>query len=172
MEKIKKLSHNIDHIPNYDLERQNYLYKFKCLHFLDNVDDISSMSSMSYNDFKELIIEQLATEFKHELNDIMFGHPTGRLYMEDIEYDKYDKETVIQYLIDILSLDITSGIWKSENDICKLYPSITKDILRLFIDNHPKIFLRNEYNLITSKSLYLKHTKLWVKLLNLIKIKI
>jgi hypothetical protein len=81
----KKLSHWITRegskIPFYN----DYVYKFRCTQFLEDVDDFSDMASFTHNEYKQIVIDQLVNEFKISLNSVIFGDPAGKEYVESLE---------------------------------------------------------------------------------------
>lgn len=62
-----------------------YTYKFKCSQYLERIDDLSSMSSYSYNDIKQIVVDDLVHQFRVSLNSIVFGDPAGKDYVENLE---------------------------------------------------------------------------------------
>lgn len=66
-----------------------YSYKFRSKHDLEKLENLYT-GSYSNKDFKELIIDHLLMEFKHDLNAVIFGDPAGRGYAEALE-EKYEK---------------------------------------------------------------------------------
>jgi len=79
----KKLSHCIERTKIEDFGRCFYSYNFLTNQWLEDIDDFSGLSSYTHNEFKEIVIEQLAEEFKIALNSIIFGDPAGRPYVEE-----------------------------------------------------------------------------------------
>lgn len=65
--------------------RNDYTYKFSTNQFLEQIDDLSSMSSYTYNDIKQIAIDQLTNEFRIALNSVIFGDPAGKNYIEDLQ---------------------------------------------------------------------------------------
>ena len=63
--------------------RYNYTYKFSTTQFLEQIDDLSSMSSYTYNEIKQIVIDQLTNEFRIALNSVVFGDPAGKDYIEE-----------------------------------------------------------------------------------------
>ena len=79
MEKIvlkKKLSHTIERTDSRDF-RCYYVYKFSTSQWLESIDD-PEYFGISHNDMKEAVIEQLVSEFRISLNNVIFGDPAGR----------------------------------------------------------------------------------------------
>ena len=65
--------------------KNDYTYKFSTSQFLEQIDDLSSMSSCTYNEIKQMAIDQLSNEFKIALNSVVFGDPAGKDYIEELE---------------------------------------------------------------------------------------
>jgi len=85
----KKLSSNIERGKHDVMTWANdYVYKFKCQHYLESIDDMSSISKYTHNEFKQMVIDQLANEFKIVLNQVVFGDPAGKDYIESEYYEK------------------------------------------------------------------------------------
>lgn len=85
----KKLSHCIERGEhNVDSWTNNYIYKFRCSQYLEKIDDLSSMSSYTYNEIKQMVVDNLVNEFRHALNQVVFGDPAGKDYAEHIESSK------------------------------------------------------------------------------------
>ena len=63
----------------------DYTYKFTTNQFLEQIDDLSSMSSYTYNEIKQMAIDQLTNEFRIALNSVVFGDPAGKDYIEELE---------------------------------------------------------------------------------------
>jgi hypothetical protein len=68
--------------------RNDYTYKFKSPQFLEEIDDPSGISSYSHNEYKQMVIDQLITDFRFSLNQIVFGDPAGKEYVEQINAEK------------------------------------------------------------------------------------
>lgn len=66
----------------YSSFKNNYIYKFSTPQFLEQIDDLSSMSSYTYNEIKQIVIDQLTNEFRIALNSVVFGDPAGKDYIE------------------------------------------------------------------------------------------
>ena len=81
MEGKKKLSWNIER-TGVDTFRCNYIYKFSTNQWLENIDDLSDLSSYTYDEIKEILIEGIVSEFRFALNNVVFGDPTGKFYKE------------------------------------------------------------------------------------------
>ena len=72
--------------------RNDYTYKFSTHQFLEEIDDLSGMTSTySYNDIKEIAIDSLVEEFRISLNTVVFGDPAGRAYVEHLNQNKEDE---------------------------------------------------------------------------------
>jgi hypothetical protein len=54
---------------------------------LESVDN-PEYFGISHNDMKEKVIENLVSEFKIALNNVIFGDPAGREYVENLENSK------------------------------------------------------------------------------------
>ena len=68
---IKKLSNNIERLDNINF-MNNYIFKFRCSQYLENIDDVSNFTSFNYNKYKQEIINTLVEEFRLSLNNIIF----------------------------------------------------------------------------------------------------
>ena len=73
------------------LFRNDYTYKFSTPQFLEQIDDLSSMSSYTYNEIKQIVIDQLTNEFRIALNLVVFGDPAGKDYIEQLENLKQEE---------------------------------------------------------------------------------
>ena len=80
----KKLSYNITREGSKYPFRNDYTYKFTTPQFLEKIDDLSGMSSYSYNEIKQMAIDQLVSEFRTSLNGVVFGDPAGKEYVEHL----------------------------------------------------------------------------------------
>ena len=78
--------------------RYNYTYKFSAPQFLEQIDDLSSMSSYSYNEIKQIHIDQLTHEFKSALNSVVFGDAAGKDYVESLEHKKSEEIFILMKL--------------------------------------------------------------------------
>ncbi len=78
----KKLSHCITREGSKHPFRNDYTYKFSCIQFLEEIDNFEGFGSMTYNEMKEIVVNQLTHEFKCALNSIVFGDPAGKEYVE------------------------------------------------------------------------------------------
>ena len=82
---IERGDHNVHGWTN------NYIYKFKCSQYLEKIDDLSSMSSYTYNEIKQNVIDLLVNEFRISLNGVIFGDPAGKDYIEAMEKENTSK---------------------------------------------------------------------------------
>lgn len=97
LEQIKKLSPNIERIGRSHLTWSNkYVYKFETRQYLESIDDLSSMTSYTYNEIKQMRIDSLVDRFRIELNQVIFGDPAGKDYAEELMLIK--KEEVKEFL--------------------------------------------------------------------------
>ena len=76
----------------------NYTYKFSTTQFLEQIDDLSDMSSYSYNEIKQICIDQLTHEFKIALNSVVFGDAAGKDYVESLEHKKSEEIFILMKL--------------------------------------------------------------------------
>lgn len=79
MENEEKLSYNITR-TKVDMEiplRCHYVYKFSSRQYLENIDSYEFLG-IDHDSFKEGVIDYLTMEFKHALNNAVFGDPAGR----------------------------------------------------------------------------------------------
>lgn len=93
---FKKLSGHITregHVGDTSF-RYNYTYKFSTNQFLEQIDDLSGMSSYSYNEIKQIVIDQLTHEFRISLNSVVFGDAAGKDYVESIKNNQQSKEDI------------------------------------------------------------------------------
>lgn len=85
----KKLSYCITREGQKYPFQNDYVYRFKTHQFLEEIDDLSAMTSKySYNDIKEMVIDSLVEEFRISLNTVVFGDPAGRVYVEHLNQNK------------------------------------------------------------------------------------
>jgi len=78
LELKKKLSYNIER-TGAEMEiptRCHYVYKFTNTQWLESIDEYPGIDPDS---IKRVVIEQLVMEFKHALNNVVFGDPAGKL---------------------------------------------------------------------------------------------
>ena len=59
-----------------------YIYKFRSSQYLERIDDLSNMSSMTYNEIKQKHVDALVNEFRIALNNVVFGDPAGKDFVE------------------------------------------------------------------------------------------
>lgn len=82
--KIKsKLSYNIERI-DVDMKiptRCHYIYKFTSNQWLDSIDDFTYFN-MDQDKIKQSLIDNLVSEFRISLNNVIFGDPSGKEYVE------------------------------------------------------------------------------------------
>ena len=97
----KKLSYNITREGAKYPFRNDYSYKFSTGQFLEQIDDLSDMSSYTYNEIKQISIDSLVEEFRISLNNVVFGDPAGKEY---VEYLKTKKMNSFYWLIPSLIL--------------------------------------------------------------------
>jgi len=79
----KQLSYNITREGSKYPFRNDYTYKFSTNQFLEKIDDLSDMSSYTYNEIKQIAIDSLVKEFEIALNNVVFGDPAGKEYIEN-----------------------------------------------------------------------------------------
>jgi hypothetical protein len=92
LESKKKLSYNIertDIIIDIPL-RCKYIYKFQTSQLLENIDKVD-WSSVKHDEYKEKVIDYLLMEFKHALNNVVFGDPAGKDYVNYMKEIKDNK---------------------------------------------------------------------------------
>jgi hypothetical protein len=46
------------------------------------------MSSYTYNEIKQIAVDSLVEEFRMALNNVVFGDPAGREYVEQLNQNK------------------------------------------------------------------------------------
>ena len=86
----KKLSYNITREGSKYPFRNDYVYKFSTPQFLEQIDDLSDMSSYTHNEIKQMVIDDLVSEFRIALNGVVFGDPAGKEYVEYLNQNKDD----------------------------------------------------------------------------------
>lgn len=86
LEEKKKLSYNIER-TNVDGFSCFYNYKFKTNQFLEDINNMEYFG-INHNDLKESHIEALVSEFRIALNNVVFGDPAGRVYVEHLKNKK------------------------------------------------------------------------------------
>jgi hypothetical protein len=85
----KKLSYCIIREGSKYPFRNDYTYKFSCTQFLEEIDFIfEGYGSMTHNECKQIVVDQLTHEFKCALNSIIFGHPVGKDYVESLKQNE------------------------------------------------------------------------------------
>lgn len=90
IEQETRLSYNIERGKHNTMGwSNNYVYKFNCSQYLESIDDLSGMSSYTYNEIKQICVDGLVQNFRLALNNVVFGDPAGKDYIEGIE--KYGK---------------------------------------------------------------------------------
>jgi len=99
---MEKLSYNIERVKSsYNtIGKFDYLYKFSCSQLLENIDDVSSFSNYTHDEYKEFVIEQLTSEFKIALNNIIHGDPAGIEFIKEFKKSVIDKELLEKYYND------------------------------------------------------------------------
>ena len=88
----KKLSYNITREGAKYPFRNDYSYKFSTGQFLEQIDDLSDMSSYTYNEIKQIAIDSLVEEFRISLNNVVFGDPAGKEYVEYLKTKNNNKK--------------------------------------------------------------------------------
>jgi len=86
----KKLSFNIERTKVDDFTCI-YQYKFRANQWLESVDN-PLYFGIEHNEIKERLIENLVDEFRIALNNVVFGEPAGRAYVEYLENEKLKNE--------------------------------------------------------------------------------
>jgi hypothetical protein len=84
----KKLSWSITREGSKYPFKNDYTYKFSTPQFLEQIDDLSDMSSYTYNEIKQIAVDSLVEEFRMALNNVVFGDPAGREYVEQLNQNK------------------------------------------------------------------------------------
>jgi RecA-family ATPase len=75
MELDEKLSYNIKRIK-LDGFICVYEYKFRTNQWIEKIDDLSDMSSYTYDEIKQIAVDNLVDEFRISLNNVVFGDPS------------------------------------------------------------------------------------------------
>jgi len=89
MEQEKRLSYNIERGKHDAMTWTNeYTYKFRTSQYLEQIDDLSEMSSYTYNEIKQMCVDNLVSEFRMALNNVVFGDPAGKDYVEAVMSNK------------------------------------------------------------------------------------
>jgi hypothetical protein len=89
MEEKKKLSYNIER-TSVDMEvptRCHYVYKFVNNQWLESIDNFEYFG-IDHNSVKQILIDNLVNEFRISLNNVVFGDPAGKDYVESIKNNK------------------------------------------------------------------------------------
>ena len=79
IEEKKQLSFNIKRTEVKGFKCY-YQYEFSTNQWLESIDKIFDLNE---NDIKEKVIDSLVNEFKIALNNVVFGDPAGRFYIEN-----------------------------------------------------------------------------------------
>ena len=87
----KKLSWSITREGSKYPFKNDYVYKFSTPQFLEQIDDLSDMSSYTHNEIKQIAVDSLVEEFRMALNHVVFGDPAGREYVEQLNQNKDDE---------------------------------------------------------------------------------
>jgi hypothetical protein len=82
----KKLSHNIERI-NLREFTCDYRYNFSTKQWLESIDNYDFFG-IEHNDVKQKVLDSLVDEFRLALNNVIFGDPAGRSYVEHINKTK------------------------------------------------------------------------------------
>ena len=83
----KELNMKLDEKLSYNIKRVEldgftcvYEYKFRTNQWIEKIDDLSDMSSYTYDEIKQMVVDQLVDEFRLSLNSVVFGDPAkGKL---------------------------------------------------------------------------------------------
>ena len=106
----KKLSYNLErvcYVPEpYHFPKFKYKYEFHSQYFLEDIP-IKEFFGKNQNDIKDLIIENLITEFRCSLNNVMYGDPAGRAYIEALEEENKNKRRELFGVISGISRKLT-----------------------------------------------------------------
>ena len=81
----KKLSYNIER-TDVDMvmpARCHYIYKFTNNQWLENIDNMDYFG-IDHNSIKQVVIDSLVCEFRHALNNVVFGDPAGKEYSPNL----------------------------------------------------------------------------------------
>jgi hypothetical protein len=89
----KKLSHCIERVK-VDGFRCVYTYKFSTNQWLENVDNMEGLCCFTHNEFKQILIDALVSEFKIALNSVIFGDPAGKEYIEYLQRIENEKNKI------------------------------------------------------------------------------
>ena len=85
----KKLSYNIERIKVEGF-KCFYKYEFSTNQWLEFIDNFEGFG-IDNNSIKEIAIENLVSEFKIALNNVIYGDPAGKEYVEYLENEKLNK---------------------------------------------------------------------------------
>jgi len=136
----KKLSYNIERV-RLDGFVCKYVYKFRTQQFLEDVDDLSYFG-ISPNDYKEHLIEALVGEFKIALNNVIFGDPAGRPYVEE-------------------NNKIRNGTWNTRNGGAKITPEQVQEIRMKLKNGEQQKLLAIEYGVSRPTITRIANYKIW-----------
>lgn len=75
MEQNERLAYNIKRVK-VDGFTCVYNYEFRTTQWLEKIDDLSDMSSYSYDEIKQIAVDNLVDEFRLSLNNVVFGDPS------------------------------------------------------------------------------------------------
>lgn len=84
--KEKKLSYNIVR-TKVDVQMPivcHYTYKFTSNQWLENIDSHEYLG-IDHDSIKQMFVDSLIMEFKHALNNVVFGDPAGKEYVNSIK---------------------------------------------------------------------------------------
>ena len=91
-ESKKKLSYNIERVK-VDMEvptRCHYNYKFTSQQYLENIDNYEYFG-IHHDSIKQTVLDGLVNEFRLSLNNIIFGDPAGKDYVDYMKNEKKNK---------------------------------------------------------------------------------
>jgi len=60
--------------------RCHYVYKFNTSQFLESIDNYK-FTDINHDDIKQMVIDDLVNEFRLALNNVVFGDPAGKDYV-------------------------------------------------------------------------------------------
>jgi hypothetical protein len=92
IESKKELSYNIERIK-VDMmipTRCHYVYKFNHNQWLESIDNYEYFG-IDHDRIKQIVIDDLVMEFRHSLNNVVFGDPAGKDYINGIKKEKLRK---------------------------------------------------------------------------------
>ncbi len=87
--KEKKLSYNIER-TKVDVQIPivcHYTYKFTSEQWLENIDSYEFLG-VDHDSIKQIFVDNLVMEFRHSLNNVVFGDPAGKEYVNYIKTNK------------------------------------------------------------------------------------